>query len=100
MPRSLTVCRTATMINGAMKTFAKAAVLVFLLALVIALNLSPGRAQGPAAVFEGKNTLLRPEGYREWIFVGSSLGLSYAQDPNQAENRAQIYHNTYINPSS
>lgn len=54
--------------------------------------------QEPAAVFEkGSNTLVRPEGYREWIFVGSSLGLSYAEDPAQQRN-AQVYHNTYIIP--
>jgi hypothetical protein len=53
-------------------------------------------AQQPSAVFEGKNTLIRPEGYREWIFVGSSLGLSYAQDPSQT--RAPLYHNVYMIP--
>ena len=54
-------------------------------------------AQQPSATFEGKSTLIRPEGYREWIFVGSSLGLSYAQDPAQARG-SQIYHNVYIRP--
>lgn len=49
-------------------------------------------------VFKGKDTLLRPTGYREWVFVGSSLGLRYNQD--FAENTANIYHNVYINPSS
>jgi len=52
--------------------------------------------QQPSAVFEGKNTLVRPEGYREWIFVGSSLGLSYAQDPSQT--RPPLYHNVYMIP--
>src|SRR5262245_51066808 len=33
----------------------------------------------PAARFEGKDTLLRPEGYREWVFVGNSLGLRYEE---------------------
>ena len=54
-------------------------------------------AQQPSAVFEGKNTLVRPEGYREWIFVGSSLGLSYAPDPAQARG-GQLYHNVYMIP--
>jgi hypothetical protein len=53
-----------------------------------------------AAVFEGKNTLLRPEGYREWVFVGSSLGLSYAQNPPAERNPSrELYHNVYINPA-
>jgi len=50
-------------------------------------------------VFEGKSTLLKPEGYREWIFVGSSLGLAYSQTPGQGLN-SELYHNVYINPSS
>ncbi len=84
-----------------MHNIAKVLVLSSIAASVIALNVLPGRsAQESAAVFEGKTTLIRPEGYREWIFVGSSLGLNYAQDSSQGQNRAQIYHNTYINPSA
>jgi hypothetical protein len=54
----------------------------------------------PAAVFEGKDTLLRPSGYREWVFVGSSLGLRY--DPAAGEKPAgpERYHNVYINPAA
>lgn len=54
-------------------------------------------AENPV-VFKGKDTLLRPTGYREWVFVGSSLGLRYNQD--FAENTATIYHNVYINLSA
>jgi hypothetical protein len=55
-------------------------------------------AQTPAAVFEGKTTLLRPE-YRQWVFVGSSLGLNYAPNPPATVNpNAQLYHNVYIDP--
>jgi hypothetical protein len=52
--------------------------------------------QGPQ--FQGKDTLLRPVGYREWIFVGSSLGLRYSPKPNQQNDNSEIYHNVYINP--
>jgi len=45
--------------------------------------------------FVGKDTLVRPAGYREWVFVGSSLGLSYSQDQS-----APMYHNVFINPSA
>jgi hypothetical protein len=55
----------------------------------------------PAAIFEGTNTLVRPVGYREWVFVGSSLGLSYAQNPEQTRNPgAELYHNVYIDPAA
>jgi len=57
------------------------------------------------AQFEGKDILIKPEGYREWIFVGSSLGLSYSENSNAAKNPGSTvdlgqYHNVYINPSS
>src|SRR5207237_2443811 len=51
-----------------------------------------------AAQFEGKHTLLRPEDYREWVFVGSSLGLRYEEGkklPEQLE-----YKNVYIDPAA
>ncbi len=52
-------------------------------------------------VFEDKETLLRPQNYREWIFVGSSLGLSYAPNPASTQpSGTQLYHNVYINPSA
>jgi hypothetical protein len=56
-------------------------------------------------VFEGKTTLHRPANYREWIFVGSSRGLSYAPDP-PAQNQSasggmgEMYHNVYITPDA
>jgi len=54
-----------------------------------------------APAFDGKTTLLRPADYREWIFVGSSLGLSYRA--NAADNEKpgrEIYHNVYIKPEA
>src|SRR5262245_40634560 len=56
-------------------------------------------------VFEGKTTLLQPVNYREWIFVGSSRGLSYAPNP-PAQSQApsggmgEMYHNVYITPNA
>ncbi len=49
-----------------------------------------------APAFEGKTTLLRPANYREWVFVGSSLGLSYAPGAGGGE----MYHNVYIKPDA
>jgi len=64
-------------------------------------------ADNPASdkpVFEGKDTLLNPGNYRNWVFVGSNLGLSYANNPRppQAEQtgRREVFHNLYINPSA
>jgi hypothetical protein len=60
-----------------------------------------GKAPGGSrARFEGKDTLLRPAGYREWVFVGSSLGLRYDPDVKKAGRPGQTYKNVYINPEA
>ncbi len=58
-------------------------------------------ADKSVAVFEGKDTMLRPEGYREWVFVGSSTGLNYMPNPAPASaNSEEDIKHVYINPSS
>jgi cytochrome P460 len=58
-----------------------------------------GNRMGPQ--FEGKTTLIRPTGYREWVFVGSSLGLRYAKNPlEESAQQPELYHNVYINPAA
>src|SRR5262245_24169053 len=52
----------------------------------------------PAAQFEGKDTLLRPDGYREWVFVGSFLGLRYEEGKEQPDQPE--YKNVYIDPAA
>lgn len=64
----------------------------------LSLSASP-RPDSPGPVFDGK-ALVRPEGYREWVFVGSSLGLAYSKVPGQSAPGSELYHNVYINPSS
>ncbi len=56
-------------------------------------------AAGPVEPrFDANKELIRPEGYREWVFVGSSLGLSYQE--GQAPNHDPQFHNIYIEPAS
>jgi hypothetical protein len=40
--------------------------------------------------------LLLPENYREWVFVGSSLGLSYDAEPSDHE----MFHETLMEPTA
>jgi hypothetical protein len=77
--------------------------------LLVVLAITIVSAQQPAQTrvlpsFEGKTTLLRPVNYREWVFVGSSRGLSYATNPppeTQAPTPAsEMYHNVYITPNA
>jgi hypothetical protein len=72
----------------------KAATFVFLGLLIVPIL----NAQKPA--FESKTTLVRPLNYREWIFVGSSRGLSYAQNPPATAPSNEMYHNVYITPEA
>jgi uncharacterized protein (TIGR03067 family) len=75
--------------------------LIFLAAVIAcaaSLVSAPAAPAKRAAQFEGKDTLLRPDGYREWVFVGSSLGLRYEEGkkrPGQLE-----YKNVYIDPAA
>ena len=69
-------------------------------ALVSALALqgNPPKDQLPQFTSDGK--LIRPTGYMEWIMVGASTGLSYAQPQQAAAPGAApgMFHNVYLQP--
>jgi Cytochrome P460 len=50
---------------------------------------------GPQFTAEGK--LVRPEGYRRWVYVSSGLGMSYSQ---KASDSMQMFTNVFVNPVS
>ena len=82
-----------------MRASVNASLAVALPAVLVAAVFGAGPGQ-PAASFEGKDTLLRPEGYREWVFVGSSVGLRYdAEDGKQQPEKVE-YKNVYISPAA
>jgi hypothetical protein len=56
---------------------------------------SPGNVAGPQFTADGK--LVRPEGYRRWVYVSSGLGMSYTQ---RADDNMQMFTNVFVNPSS
>jgi hypothetical protein len=43
--------------------------------------------------FTAGNELIRPEGFRDWMFVGSNLNMGYAEGGEPKESR---FHNIYI----
>jgi hypothetical protein len=47
--------------------------------------------------FLDANRLVRPEGYREWMFVGSNLNMGYTDGSTPKESR---FHNIYIQPEA
>src|SRR4051794_11080199 len=71
---------------------------LFFIASATLLVPAPAAEARPAAQYEGKDTLLRPEGYREWVFVGSTLGLRYDEGKKQPERLE--YKNVYIDPAA
>ena len=48
--------------------------------------------------FKADGELSQPQGYREWIFIGATLGMSY--DENEATRKHPKFHNLYINPAA
>ena len=82
----------------------KKAHLIVVLGLIAvgALSIS-GRSQprlnapaGPQFTPDGK--LVRPEGYRRWVYVSSGFGMSY--DPNAGGNGEPAFTNVFITPAS
>ncbi len=81
------------------------------LIVVAALALQSGRSDEPPAPpalvrYNAQGELVRPDGYRSWVFVGADLGLDYSQRNDQsldypakkddkAEERLP-FHNVYI----
>jgi hypothetical protein len=51
------------------------------------------------ALFEGKDTLVRPEGYRDWILVGSSADTVRPEVAGAASARSRLTPKVYIDPS-
>lgn len=47
--------------------------------------------------FDSNKQLVLPEGYREWVFLGSSLGMSYSEDAPRGDPR---FHNIYLKPAA
>ena len=70
--------------------------------VIAALAIGVSHSQTPAAnvagpQFTADGKLVRPEGYRRWVFVSSGLGMSYSQKANDS---MQMFTNVFVNPSS
>ena len=76
-------------LNGR-RTVHYAALAVF---LIVVLAPAAGREEPR---FNAANELIRPSGYRQWVFVGSSLGMSYQEGQPRLDPK---FHNIYLKPS-
>ncbi len=51
----------------------------------------------PQPRYVNGNHLVRPEGYREWVFIGATLGMGYTEGQ---PTRDPVFHNLYIQPEA
>ncbi|MGE3539319.1 MAG: cytochrome P460 family protein [Candidatus Tectimicrobiota bacterium] len=56
-----------------------------------------GATEGGKAQFDQEGALLRPTGYREWVFVGAPVT---PHDMNEGKAPFPEFHNVYIDPAS
>ena len=71
------------------------------LAASIALAVFAGNAPGQqssadAPQFTNDGKLLRPQGYREWIFVTSGLGMTYGARPSTSQEADPRFDNVFV----
>jgi hypothetical protein len=59
---------------------------------------APAALNAAAPAYDATGALLRPQGYRKWIFVGASLGLSYSE--GAAGAGPGTFHHVYLRPES
>jgi Cytochrome P460 len=52
------------------------------------------QSTGPQFTSDGK--LVRPEGYRKWVYVSSGYGMSYSQSPDGM----QMFTNVFVTPAA
>jgi hypothetical protein len=48
--------------------------------------------------FTADNQLIRPEGYRSWMFVGANMNMGYSE--GQPAPKVSQFHNIYIQPEA
>lgn len=66
----------------------------------LALSGSAAAQSGDGPTYAPSGELIRPENFREWMFVTSGLGMTYNQPAAGAPARTPNFTNVYVNPSS
>ncbi len=46
--------------------------------------------------FAPGNELIRPEGYREWMFAGANYGMGYTEGQPGNESKPKTFHNIFV----
>ena len=56
----------------------------------------PIEGQDPTPQYDATGALQLPNAYRQWVFVGSSLGLSYSE----GQQGMEMFHETLMEPTA
>jgi Cytochrome P460 len=73
-------------------------ILFSLIAMLMPLGQSAENPQSTEPRFTKDNELVRPENYREWIFLTSGSGMTYAENPKAEEH--PNFDNVFVRPES
>ena len=57
------------------------------------------RAQSPDPRFTSDGQLMRPDNYREWVYLSSGLGMTYG-DPAQSAAGRERFDNVFVTPQA
>ena len=69
------------------------------LGLVAAQTMRSSGGMTVPSYLDGKE-LVQPEGYRKWVFVGASIGLSYSENNSNANPGPGRFDHIYIQPEA
>ena len=75
----------------------RAAVALLLLLVASGMMVSQDAPKMAEPRYADSNQLIRPEGYRDWKFVGANLGMGYIEGNAP---RTPAFHNIYIQPEA
>src|SRR5215470_5788123 len=73
--------------------------LVFALLAVLAIEKRPARAAAPDRAvpeYASDGKLVRPAGYRKWVFLSSGYGMSYSDSASNSDH--QMFTNVFVPP--
>jgi Cytochrome P460 len=65
-------------------------------ACLVFFSRAAGQPQSAAPQFTADGKLVRPEGYRKWVFVSSGYGMSYSQ----SSSGMQMFTNVFVTPAA
>src|SRR5258706_7947028 len=67
--------------------------------LVLRCAWAQGAASSDGPQFTADGQMVKPENYREWVYLTSGLGMTYGV-PNQNPSAAPMFDNVFVNPSA